>query len=272
MLLGSTGAFVGAASRFSARSYVQDGLISMWDGIENAGYGQHDAENTSWTELIGSIPLKASSLGNCTWTANGLQNATASEVIIASLAGTANNNALLTWWQMQGIFGERVGNDCALTSNYTLEMVYSGTPTSSWKAVGFHFYKVRNYWEYQQIYFNSKYRMSFIPAAGWNNGGYNDSMVYNMTGSIGRPVCYSGVANLSSGSKLYANGVIAVTGTALPGRAYDPRYATEIYVPANGTLHAIRLYSRALTADEIAANYAVDKARFNLNGGGGISV
>ena len=28
--------------------------------------------------------------------------------------------------------------------------------------------------------------------------------------------------------------------------------------------HAIRLYSRALTAAEVAANYAVDKARFNL--------
>lgn len=30
------------------------------------------------------------------------------------------------------------------------------------------------------------------------------------------------------------------------------------------TIHNIRLYSRALTADEIAANYAIDKARFGL--------
>ena len=27
---------------------------------------------------------------------------------------------------------------------------------------------------------------------------------------------------------------------------------------------SLRVYSRALTADEVAANYAVDKARFNL--------
>ncbi len=31
-----------------------------------------------------------------------------------------------------------------------------------------------------------------------------------------------------------------------------------------GTVHALRLYNRALTAAEIAANYAVDKERFNL--------
>ena len=35
-----------------------------------------------------------------------------------------------------------------------------------------------------------------------------------------------------------------------------------------GDIHCVRLYSRALSAAEIAANYAVDKARFNLNGGG----
>ena len=31
-----------------------------------------------------------------------------------------------------------------------------------------------------------------------------------------------------------------------------------------GQYHCLRLYSRALTAAEIAHNYAIDKARFNL--------
>jgi len=31
-----------------------------------------------------------------------------------------------------------------------------------------------------------------------------------------------------------------------------------------GKIYCVRLYSRALTADEIAANYAIDKIRFNL--------
>lgn len=41
----------------SARSYVNDGLIAMWDGIENAGWGVHDAAPTAWTDLIGNCHL-----------------------------------------------------------------------------------------------------------------------------------------------------------------------------------------------------------------------
>lgn len=29
---------------FSARKYLQDGLVAHWDAIENAGYGVHNAE------------------------------------------------------------------------------------------------------------------------------------------------------------------------------------------------------------------------------------
>ena len=32
----------------TARDYVQTGLIAMWDGIENAGGGVHDASATRW--------------------------------------------------------------------------------------------------------------------------------------------------------------------------------------------------------------------------------
>ena len=38
----------------------------------------------------------------------------------------------------------------------------------------------------------------------------------------------------------------------------------------NGSIFAVRLYSRALTSDEIAANYKIDKIRFSLTDGGGL--
>ncbi|MBQ1429034.1 MAG: hypothetical protein IIZ06_05145, partial [Kiritimatiellae bacterium] len=38
----------------TARDYVQDGLVAMWDGIENAGWGQHDASATTWKDLTGN--------------------------------------------------------------------------------------------------------------------------------------------------------------------------------------------------------------------------
>lgn len=53
-----TGAFVIGpdVAKFvpTAKDYVQDGLISMWDGIENAGWGVHDPNATVWKDLSGN--------------------------------------------------------------------------------------------------------------------------------------------------------------------------------------------------------------------------
>jgi hypothetical protein len=39
----------------SAKSCVQDVLVAMWDGIENAGWGTHDANATSNLGFIGEV-------------------------------------------------------------------------------------------------------------------------------------------------------------------------------------------------------------------------
>ena len=51
-------------------------------------------------------------------------------------------------------------------------------------------------------------------------------------------------------------------GVMLIGAAHGPGYASDRCF--SGKFHCCRIYNRALTAAEIAANYAVDKARFNL--------
>ncbi|HBO99087.1 MAG TPA: hypothetical protein DD637_04540 [Verrucomicrobia bacterium] len=38
---------------YTARDYVQDGLVAMWDGVENAGWGLHDSAAKSWKNLTG---------------------------------------------------------------------------------------------------------------------------------------------------------------------------------------------------------------------------
>ena len=37
----------------SAKDYVKDNLVAMWDGIENIGWGQHDNNTSIWKDLIG---------------------------------------------------------------------------------------------------------------------------------------------------------------------------------------------------------------------------
>lgn len=37
----------------TAKDYIQNGLVAMWDGIENVGWGQHDSNATVWKDLVG---------------------------------------------------------------------------------------------------------------------------------------------------------------------------------------------------------------------------
>ena len=37
--------------RYDSASYVADGLVAQWDGIDNAGRGLHDAATTTWKDL-----------------------------------------------------------------------------------------------------------------------------------------------------------------------------------------------------------------------------
>lgn len=66
MLLGARVLFSGKAQGISAKSYIQDGLIAMWDGIENAGWGIHNPNATILKDLVGSydINLPSSAIVN----------------------------------------------------------------------------------------------------------------------------------------------------------------------------------------------------------------
>ena len=37
---------------FTSKSYIQSGLTSHWDGLDNAGLGVHDASSTTWSNLV----------------------------------------------------------------------------------------------------------------------------------------------------------------------------------------------------------------------------
>ena len=41
----------------SAAEYVHDGLVAMFDGIENFAYGMHHSGATSWRDLVGGLML-----------------------------------------------------------------------------------------------------------------------------------------------------------------------------------------------------------------------
>ena len=69
-----TGAFkIGADKKetpLMCNSYVKDGLVAMWDGVENAGWGTHDANATTWKDLVGGGLSQF--LATPSWAQNGL--------------------------------------------------------------------------------------------------------------------------------------------------------------------------------------------------------
>ena len=97
---------------------------------------------------------------------------------------------------------------------------------------------------------------------GWNN-------LYSAKNYIdGKYHTFTGVRN-GTLSKFYIDGVLVVSQTG--GNYYqDPKYMKIAYYGSESptgqdfNFYSVRQYGRELTAEEIARNYAVDKARFSI--------
>ena len=98
---------IGTAQTYTAASYVQNGLVGQWDGIENAGAGLHDATAVYWTDLTGNSGDFAVFTSVASFTANGL-----------------TKNA-------QGVMATNV-TASARSDVRTIEVVVSGAPASGW--------------------------------------------------------------------------------------------------------------------------------------------
>ena len=63
---------VGGNESYSAKDYVQDGLVCMWDGIENVDWGVHDPNTTVWVDLMRRSPDISIMSDEISWSSNAL--------------------------------------------------------------------------------------------------------------------------------------------------------------------------------------------------------
>ena len=224
-----------AGGKLSAKSYVQDGLVAMWDGIENAGWGTHDPNATTWKDVVhgAEIPLASGmSFGDM-------------ELVFDNRSTTADTSTALD----NSIFS-------AVSTEFTVEFVekvtksYSGFGASSNMYLG--------YYSYHQMDRNRTLTC-------------NDNTTYKQYAGVpyGTPYNCSIVRNIAANTMVVMENGSILTATSLGGRVCSLQNILTMTNGWNGNVSSyntnnIRIYSRALTADEIAANYAVDKARFNL--------
>ena len=240
--------FLSAFADFTARSYVQSGLIAQWDGIDNAGTGTHDPSATTWKELKGDLATTATAL-------------TFRDGKSAYFNGASSSGTLLS------------GNFPA-----ALEAISNGTFTAEL------YFKPLAYKQYAGIFhFGVKNTERYFSLSSDKHAsGGTDSVIgafqYKRS-SWEAANCQSGaIASLNECHHVdcMANGdshTIVLDGKTISTHAAGTlvKYSTTKFQIGKYTesnplqkmdLFAIRLYSRVLTADEIAWNAAIDKIRF----------
>lgn len=228
---GRVGMMRGGAKMPTARDYVQDGLIAMWDGIENAGWGVHDANATTWICLVDdrfNLALGESAL-------------------------VKSNNILLTSGSIT------LPQEFTLPSyGLTVEVCHNPSVANFFLfnagSDAYQTPKIKTVKVGDDYLFANSY---FAHLAG-NPGRRNLSSKVLL-----EPVTNSFVGTVMYSLTQYNNGRSADDMENTQGWGYGGQ-SKRIGGTYSGELFCVRAYNRALAAAEIAVNCAVDKARFNL--------
>ena len=243
--------------------YVTMGLIAMWDGEWNAGWGVHNAHAMTWKNLLGDstydLPVYSGASGYAsvpTWSATGPTQTTNLPFYFRKDSGFGGIYTLLengeatvefvtTYSQISNNGGQGV-----LFYNTTPSRIVVIDPANNSTAKGY----VVN-WRFST--WSSYASVSIQKSAYLPQNKLSEQVIglHTVTLSV----------RSSSAADVYVDAINVHT---LIG---DPAYTRtwsgmRIMTCPNtrGTYHCCRIYSRVLTAEDIAANYAVDKERFNL--------
>ena len=257
MLINLRNALMSGKHKPTAKDYVQNGLVAMWDGIENAGWGVHNPNATTWKDLVGSNDVtytrtlsqstgywddkcfRAVARGNYSF-----RRAVTSD-FLASLSGPItiegvftisdsglNNSALLQ------IAKASENNDGIIFATYNSTSVSSAIK-GAWGVSG-------------------RANIQLGPDFAYSGSKMYCALVADAS-EVKEVIYFGGTKTESSAVSRAA--ILEGTDTLSIGTYAVSSIKTRT---ATGEYNRFSIYSRALTADEIARNYAIDKARFNL--------
>lgn len=207
--------------------YVTDGLIAMWDGEWNTRGGVHNASATRWKDVVSSIAATSSS--PFTVGENYMQR-TGSKIMSATLPVTilATEDVAFEVVMQAGGNGNNgcvtIGGGLLVTVKSDGRVYYAFSDSTTQQA----------FWSGTKVNVRSTYTLN-------RNGGASITRYKNGV--------YDGMSTSGMGTAGNAS-VIQL------GQGRSAAYFMNYY--------CFRIYRRMLTAAEIAANHAIDKARFEL--------
>lgn len=212
--------------------YVREGLVAMWDGIWNAGFGIHYESATIWKDLIGEKDVTLSPNGSFS------ENA----LVCSGLGYAASDGSTFTKEDIK-----------------TIEIVFDGERTSSgilMVASGF------NVNRSQIVSIGGNYLFTMNVSS--SSAGLKNRCPIPSSGKVSASLLYSdtdfvkSVVNGTEASVDYSFRSLACNVICFGGRSQN----TD--VPFSGSIFSVRLYNRLLSDEEIAQNYSVDQRRFNI--------
>ena len=231
------------AGRLTARSYVQKGLAACWDGIDNAGTGEHSATTRTWKDLTGNGYDGA--LGDAVgWAETGWTNAAAAKPIALG-------------YGISSVIASRT---------FTLE--FTTTPSRApcrelffgsfnWGGVGTINFERKANGRLRCHYNNGEIDFESASAIG-----ANETASFTVTTTPGRQTVWkNGVKDKEQTAKEISS-LSAGKPTYIGAEDVADTDNTRKYFNFQGVYHGCRVYGRVLTDEEIAVNNAVDAIRY----------
>lgn len=209
---------------YSASSYVQDGLIGQYDGIENAGVGVHGSPE-QWKDLIGNNDLL---LENITWGDDGaIYNGSNSVAYLSSLP-------FLDSFQSVEICATMTGSDSWMTFQFS-NTSYMG--------------------------YNGRGRLIVTTKGSGPNDYYNTAFTPTSAHTASAlPSMRLSVDGVIRSTKEFNNNGVSQNNKYQT--LFGARYYSRISMVLTGKIHSIRIYDKQLSQEELTKNYDIDMKRF----------
>ena len=232
---------VWAGTTIPASAYIQDGLIAQWDGIENAGVGQHDPNATTWTELKqGNVNF---SISGCT---------------VGDDSVTIPKNTKVT--TTTSVFPSDTPNAHAGTYECYWATPDISTGASSYPAVVMLISDMSFLYRVDKNLFQGTARME-------DGKFYRHNFSYTATEQRAfHTVSYATMGTTTADNAFYIDGASRSGTVSGNGETMTQSSRTGLVHHDTAGYPVIyksaRIYDRQLTAAEVALNAAVDKIRF----------
>lgn len=247
----------------SAREYVQDGLYSMLDAIENSSWGVHDGNLYSYKDEAGKniyqywhdLAAPSTQFGY-TFTEQGNPSG------FTRGSGAYYNQG--TWepdaWVVELDNGFRAPYayfQLFTTNDFTHACVVTRASTNNLTKIGWrpnsNVY-LSNTGAFVYGYYDGDTWRTRTISTGINTTDLGQTYTLAIT-----------VSYATNEIRIYINGSLFNTCSFPAGEYMRGRYVNSaLHLNPGDRMHNVRSYSRALSDDEVRHNYKIDKRRFNL--------